>query len=141
MHTFKLEIITPVRQAYAQDVISVSVPSDMGQIQILKNHEPLFCSLTDGELAINDGKKEMLLAIGGGFLQVSGDKTTVLVSRAVHAEEINETEIRKAQEKAKEILSRKVSDAEFAAAQAVLRRSILEFKVLRHKQRKHTSLT
>jgi len=135
---FTLEIITPQRQAFSEEVERVTVPSSAGVLGILAHHEPLFTSLSEGEIKITTGTKEYFLAIGGGFMEVGHDKVTILVSRAVHADELNEAEIKKAQESAKSVISRKATAEEMASAQAMMRRSILDMKVL-HK-RKHRSL-
>jgi F-type H+-transporting ATPase subunit epsilon len=140
METFLLEIITPQRQAFSEEVDAVYASTDMGTIGVLAHHEPLFCSLTEGEVKIYSGKKEYLLAIGGGFMQITDKKVSILVSAAVHADEINEAEIKKAETEAKEAIKRKVTGDDLRAAQEVLRRSMIEFKVLRHKQRRSSGM-
>ncbi|MBI2405127.1 ATP synthase F1 subunit epsilon [Candidatus Gottesmanbacteria bacterium] len=131
---FPLEIITPERQAFAQEVESVTVPTSRGSIGVLAHHVPLFSALTEGEVKITADNKEYFLAIGGGFMEVTPKSVIVLVSRAFHAEELNEAEIKKAQEAAKAVLHARAKGAEFSQAQAVLRRSILELKVLRRRK-------
>lgn len=133
---FLLEIITPQRQAFSEEVDSVIVPTNRGSIGVLAHHEPLFSSLGEGEIKIIDGSKEFYLAIGGGFMEVSKNKVSILVSRAVHAEELNESEIKKAHESAKSVIARKAGGEELAQAQALLRRSLLELKVYRRKNRR-----
>ncbi len=135
MNRFLLEIITPQRKAFSEEVTSVTVPTPTGLIEVLAKHEPLFTSLADGELKIGAGGKQYFLAIGGGFMEVRPNNTvTVLVSRAVHADEVNETEIKKAMDSAKSLIARKVSGDEMAAAVAILRRSMLELKVARRRK-------
>ena len=140
MTKFLLEIITPVRQAFAEEVDEVVVPTTNGQVGVLAHHEPLFSSLTEGEIKIKSGSKEFFLAIGGGFMEVGHDKVSVLVSRAVHAQELNETEIKKATEAAKHVIANRASGEELSAAQATLRRSLLELKVYR-RHRQHAPIS
>jgi F-type H+-transporting ATPase subunit epsilon len=136
MVKFLLEIITPQRPAFAEEVESVVVPTSRGVIGVLAHHEPLFSALTEGEIKISTGSKEYFLAIGGGFMEISNDKVSILVSRAVHAHELNETEIKHAQLAAKEVIARKATGEELSQAQAILRRSLMELKVVRrHRQR------
>lgn len=136
---FLLEIITPDRAAYTDTVNAVSVPTPNGSIGVLPKHVGLFTVLSDGEIKITVGAKELYLAIGGGFMEVGKDKVSILVSRAVHADELNERAIKEAQERARDILSRKVKGEELVAAQAVLRRSILEMKVIRRHRTRQIS--
>jgi len=136
MPKFHLEIITPQRQAFSEEVEGVYVPTSHGTIGILAHHQALFTSLTDGEIKIDTGLKEYFLAIGGGFLQVTRDKVSILVSRAVHADELNELEIKKAEESARKIIAGRVEGEELIAAQATLRRSLLELKVYRRRRQR-----
>ncbi len=140
--TFLLEIITPQRQAFSEEVDSIVVPTTQGRIGVLPLHEPLFSALTEGEIKISSGNKEFFLAIGGGFMEISKEKVTILVSRAVHATELNESEIKRAYESAKDVIQSKAKGEELEQAQALLRRSLLELKVYRrHKQRSHPENT
>lgn len=138
MPQFLLEIITPAKQAFSEQVDMVSVPTSSGTIGVLPHHEPLFCSLTDGEIKITVGSKEYFLAIGGGFMEVTPQKVSILVSRAVAADELNEAEIKKAQIEAKNAIANRAKGEELAAAQALLRRSVLELKTIK---RRHNRLT
>ena len=67
-------------------------------------------------------------------MEVGIDKVMILVSRAAHADELNESEIKKAQEAAREAIANKASGAELAGAQAMLRRSLIELKVFRRRK-------
>jgi len=140
MSKFLLEIITPVRQAFSEQVDMVVVPTTSGIVGVLAHHEPLFSSLTEGEIKITSAGKEFFLAIGGGFMEVGKGKVSILVSRAVNADELNEAEIKKAQAAAKEVIANKVKGAELLQAQAMLRRSSVDLKVL-HRRRPRTSMS
>lgn len=135
MSTFLLEIVTPARVALSEEVESVYAPAPDGTIGILPGHMPLFTSLTEGEVKIRSKDREYYLAIGGGFMEVSKSKVTILVSAAAHAHEINEAEIEKARQAASEALTRKDEGVDLSQAQAILRRSLIELKVARRKQR------
>lgn len=132
---FQLEIITPERTAYEDTVNAVSVPTPDGTIGVLPKHVRLFTVLGEGEIKITSGTKELFLAIGGGFMEVGNEKVSILVSRAVHADELNERAIKEAREHARDIVARNIKGEELIAAQAILRRSTLEMKVIR---RHHT---
>lgn len=135
MNQFLLNIITPQRKAFSEQVSAVSVPTTDGIIEVLAKHEPLFTQLAPGEVKITSGTKEYFLAIGGGFMEVRPKgEVTILVSRAVHADEINEAEIKKAMDSAKDLIARKASGDELAAAITTLHRTMLELKVSRRKR-------
>jgi F-type H+-transporting ATPase subunit epsilon len=136
MKPFHLDIITPDRKVFSEDITSVVVPTVNGQVGVLASHEPLFSALCEGEIKVAMGSKEYFLAIGEGFMEVSKSGVSILVTRAFHAHELNEAEIKKAQAAARDALSKPTAGIERAAAQAIFRRSLLELKVLR---RRHTS--
>lgn len=139
MKPFLLEIITPVKKNFAEEVISVMVPTPDGTIGILAGHIPLFTVLSEGEVKISTEKKEYYLAIGGGFLEVLDNKVSILVTRAVHADELNEAEIEKAKKNALEDLKKTTTKDEREQALSVLRRSHLELLVLRRLHAKPAS--
>lgn len=135
--TFQLEIITPERLAYSDNVDMVTAPTARGVVGVLAHHVPLFSRLVEGEVKVTKGNDEYYLAIGGGFMEVTRGHVAILVSRAVHARELNEAEIKKAQERAQVALKSGLKGEEMHAAQSMLRRSLLEMKVLR-RRRDHT---
>lgn len=137
MNRFQLEIITPERLAYKDEVEMVTAPTARGTVGILAHHVPLFSRLTEGEVKVTKGTEEYYLAIGGGFMEVTRNRVSILVTRAVHARELNEAEIKKAQDRAHEALKRGIKGAELQEAQSLLRRSLLEMKVIRRKRVLH----
>lgn len=134
---FLLEIITPERKAFSEEVDMVTAPTLSGTIGVLARHVPLFTSIVEGEIKIVSDNSEYYLAVGGGFMQVTKQKVTILVTRAVYANELNEAEIRKAEEAAKQILKNAQIESERSSAQSILRRSMLELKVLRKRSNRN----
>lgn len=133
-----LDIVTPQKLAYSQDVDFVSVPTPMGTTGVLPRHTDLVTKLEEGEIKVKAKGQEMYFAIGGGFMEVTKERILILVSRAFHADELNESEIRKAHAAAKEVLAQKGKGAEYAQAQAILRRSVIELNVLHRRKQKRT---
>lgn len=139
MNSIHLDIVTPERSAYSENVHFVSVPTPNGSVGILPKHTNLISLLVEGEIKIETGGKETYLAIGGGFMEVTKDHILILVSRAYHADELNEADIKKAQLAAKEALAQKGKTADYAAAQAILRRSTIELHMLRRRKPRLTT--
>lgn len=137
MKTFLLDIVTPERLVYSEQVEQVSAPSTDGQITILPHHVPIFSSLTDGEIAIRRNGEDTFLAIGGGFVEVTPTKTVILVTRAAHADELDEAAILKAKKEAEEVLARGASGESLTAARALLRSTLVDLKVVRRRRRPH----
>ncbi len=76
--TLHLEIVTPERLVYSDDVDGVKVPGSDGELGILPHHAPLVATLGVGELRIRKGGSEESIAMIGGFLQVRPDKVVVM---------------------------------------------------------------
>lgn len=134
MSTFLLEIITPERIAFSDQVEMVTAPSTLGVIGILHGHVPLFSRLREGEVKITKKGEDYYLAIGGGFLEVTPSKAVILVTSAYHADEINEQKVLQAKRRAEEALAAKPTGSALAEAQSSFRRSLIAMKVMRRKR-------
>lgn len=132
--TFLLEIITSDRVVFSDEVEMVTATSASGTIGILPQHIPLFSKLVQGEVKIIKDNKEHFLAIGGGFIEVTKEKTYILVTEAFRAEEINELEVIKAKKRAEEAIRDKSNLMSLSEAQSIFRRSEIALKVL-HRHR------
>src|SRR5213083_1330145 len=97
--TLMLEIVTPERQVFSDQVDSVVCPGVEGELGVLPHHAPLLTTLGFGELKIRRGGEEEYFAIAGGFLQVRPDKVVVMAETADLASEID---LEKAQEARRE---------------------------------------
>ncbi len=124
-----LEIITPEKVIYSDKVSEVLVPTEKGQIGILPKHIGLFARIVPGELVIKKGDLEQIVAITGGFLEVSADKVSVLADYAVRAENIEVARALEAKEKAEELMKNRTSDQNTIMLEGQLRRALLELKV------------
>lgn len=85
----KLEIVTPERKVLDAEVESVTVPTASGEAGILSNHAPLVSELKPGVLTYSAKGNVDKLAIAGGFVEVSGNKVSVLTDTAESPNEID----------------------------------------------------
>ncbi len=139
MSKISFEITTPEGVVYkADDVESVSLPTQTGEITILPGHIPLVSILITGEVRITRNKEINLLAVSGGFIEIQpNSKVTVLADTAERAENIDieraETARRKATEMMKE---KKTDDVGYAALASQIERELARLRVA-HKHREH----
>jgi len=138
MSFLHLKIITPKKIVLEEDVRSVTIPTSSGEITVLPKHEKLFSIITEGIIKIKKETDEDYLSIGGGYLETDGKEINILVSRAYGQSEIDEEIINQATEEAKKILSQPASEKERAEAIAMMRRAVIDSKLL--KKRKHRVL-
>lgn len=136
MGVLHLRVITPSKIVLEEDISSITAPSVEGEITILPRHTRLFSLLKEGVVTIRKKNDEELLSIGGGYLQTNGSEVNVLVSRAYGQTEIDQKLTEKALEDAKKILEKSKDQKEREDAAMLLRRSIVDLKLLR-KRKKH----
>ncbi|MFH1833098.1 MAG: ATP synthase F1 subunit epsilon [Candidatus Levyibacteriota bacterium] len=135
-----LEIITPEKIVYKEDVDEVIAPTVKGQISILPNHVGLLTQIEQGELIIKKNEKEHFIAITGGFLEVKKNNISILADYAIRSEDIEVIKAEQAQKRAQKVMQEKVSEKDFAIAQSELRRSLLELKVAQRRKHHHSPL-
>jgi F-type H+-transporting ATPase subunit epsilon len=134
--TIRLEIVTPERLAYADDVDAVTVPGIEGELGILPHHAPLITTLGLGELRIRKGGVEDHFAIVGGFLQVRPDKVVVMAETADMAAEIDLERAQEARREAERALEAGLHEgADLAAARAALQTALLRIRVAERRHR------
>lgn len=134
--TFFLEIVTPEKVVFKEDVDEVVVPTTTGEIAILPNHQNLLSQVTSGELTIKKNGKDSFFAITGGFVEIDKNKVTILADYAVHSEDIEIEKAHEARKRAEKLMQEKVSEKDFALAEAEFKRSLLEIKVATRRKRK-----
>jgi len=131
-----LEIITPEKVIYKDEVSEVVVPTLEGQIAILPNHINLLTQISPGELIIKKGANEQLLAITGGFLEVNKNIVSIVAEYAVKAQDIEVARTMEAKKRAEKLMSEKATDNEMRIAEAEMIKAILELKIAtKHKRR------
>ena len=130
----RLEIVTPDKKIYSDDVDSVVVPGSEGEMGILTDHAPLMTMLQPGELRITKGSEETRLAIGSGFLEVSNNKVAVLTDMAVSESDIDDVAAEEAIQRAEASLrDSHLDDEEYATVKASLQKSIALVRVKRRR--------
>jgi F-type H+-transporting ATPase subunit epsilon len=131
MATIKLEIVTPEAKTYSEDVDMVTLTGTEGEMGILPQHMPLMTQLVAGEIIAKKGLETIFLAVGDGFVQVTGDRVAILTDMAILAENIDEAKAEEARQRAEARLAEKITDEEAASASAVLAHSLAQLKVKR----------
>jgi F-type H+-transporting ATPase subunit epsilon len=129
--TLKLEIVTPEAKIYSEDVDMVTLPGVEGEMGIYPNHVALMTQLTSGELIARKGGKDHLLAIGEGFVEITGDRVAVMTDMAIKSDDIDEAKAEEARRRAEARLAEQLSDEESAMVQAALAHSLAQLKVKR----------
>lgn len=131
MATIKLEIVTPEAKTYSEDVDMVTLTGTDGEMGILPQHMPLMTGLVAGEIIARKDGKNIFLAVGDGFVQITGDRVAILTDMAIKADDIDEAKAEEARQRAEARLAEKLSDEEACAVGAALAHSLAQLKVKR----------
>ena len=134
MATLKLEIVTPEAKIYSEDVDSVTLPGVEGEMGIFPMHIPLMTQLSAGEVCARKNGRDYFLAVGEGFVEVSGERVAILTDMAIRADDIDEAKAEEARKRAEARLQDKLGSDEQATVQAALMHSLTQLNVKRRRR-------
>lgn len=129
MAVFSLEVLTPERTVVSTEVEYALLPGTDGQFGVLANHQPLMAALGLGIVEFGPAGKRRKIALGGGFVEMHGNKMVIIARTAELAEEIDVLRAREAKRRAEERLRSQRSDVDTARAQIALQKALLRLKV------------
>ena len=125
-----LEIVTPEKRVYSKSVERVKLPCSEGEVEVLPGHIPLITTVDAGEVRTQSKGQSELLAVDKGFVEVFGDKVSILTEAAIDIEDIDLEAAEKAQKRAEEALAKAEADnldpAEVERLEAVARFAITQ---------------
>jgi F-type H+-transporting ATPase subunit epsilon len=125
-----LEVVTPDRKVVSTEADVVVCPGVEGQFGVLYGHIPFLSALEVGEMYYKDGAKTEILAVSGGFAEVTGTKVTIVAEAAEFGREIDIERARRAMERAQaRLAAAKTENIDWARAEAALRRAMVRMKV------------
>jgi F-type H+-transporting ATPase subunit epsilon len=134
-NTLKLEIVTPEAKIYSDDVDMVTLTGVEGEMGILPQHVPLMTQLCAGEIVAHKGQDTIFLAVGDGFVQVTGDHVAILTDMAIRAENIDEARAEEARLRAESRLKEKITDEEAARIQGALVHATIQLRIKRRRRK------
>ncbi|HKK02025.1 MAG TPA: F0F1 ATP synthase subunit epsilon [Desulfuromonadales bacterium] len=128
--TLKLELITPYRKVLTQEVDEVTAPGAVGEFGILPGHTPFLTTMKIGDLSYRQGPEVFHVAVNWGYVEVEGDKVTVLVETAEPADEIDLARAKAALGRAQEALKTLTpEDKDFRIMEAALERALIRIQI------------
>ena len=96
----QLDVITPERRLLSEQADAVTVPGLGGELGILPGHTPLISALQTGVLSYTQGGTTRRMLVSGGFVEVNGDRVSVLADLAEFPEEMDAARARLEREEA-----------------------------------------
>jgi F-type H+-transporting ATPase subunit epsilon len=125
----QLEIVSPERRAFTDEVDEVILPGIDGELGILPHHTRLITALGTGELRIKKGGTEQSLLISGGFVEVRSDKVIVMADLAEHSSEIDEARAVEARKAAEADLESAHDPVDIARVRAALQTALMRERI------------
>lgn len=126
---FKLQVISPDRIFYDGETDMIEVKTTEGEMGILKHHIPLTAILTPGILRIKNGSEERIAALHDGFIEILGDKVTILAESCEWPDEIDLNRAKEAKIRAERRLKGAEGNINETRAEMALRRSLLRIEL------------
>ena len=133
--TLTLEIVTPEAVQRFDGVEIVTLPGIEGQMGVYPHHVGLMTQVVPGEIMVRKDGREVFIATGGGLIEVTSKRVSVLTDLAVAADRIDEAKAEEARRRAEARLHEKLSAEEVASVNASLARSLAQLRVKRRQRR------
>lgn len=128
--SYPLEIVTLKQAVFRDDVECVTVPGGLGYLGILAGHAPLLTNIEIGTISIKlEGRSDLKMVVGEGFLVVTPKGTTLLVDTAEKKEDIDVERARASMARARGRLASPASEVDIVRAEAALKRAIARLKL------------
>lgn len=124
-----LDIVTPDKPFFSEEVEMVIVRGIEGDLAILKGRAPITTPLKIGKVRIIQDKVERIAAVVDGYISVVDDKATIVTEAAEWSEEIDMARAEAAKTRAETILKDKSDGVDVARAELALRRAINRIEV------------
>jgi F-type H+-transporting ATPase subunit epsilon len=132
--TLTLKIVTPEAETLSEQVEMVTLPASEGEMGVYPNHVPLMTQLVPGEIIVRKNGQDSYLAVGEGFVEITGTRVAVLTDMAIRSEQIDEAKAEEARRRAEARLAEKLTEDDTAVATAALAHSLAQLSVKRRRQ-------
>ena len=105
MKEFHLQVVTPDGLEYDGMVESLLVPSSEGYVEFLAGHIDYLATIGTGKARIKVAGKDRLASVSGGFVTIVDGGARLVAITFEFAEDIDLERAKRAESKAKEIIS------------------------------------
>jgi F-type H+-transporting ATPase subunit epsilon len=128
-NTFMLEIVTPEKILFKDEVEFMVAPAVDGEIGVMRNHAPLVAALKIGVLRYKDSKgSEKRVAVSGGFMEIIDNTGRILAETEELGEHIDVLRAKAARERAERRLAQRDETINAIRAEQALKRAIARIR-------------
>lgn len=126
---FRLEIVSPDRIFYSQDVYMAEYNTSEGEVGVLAGHIPMTQIIAPGVLTITEDENTVRkAALHSGFVEITQEKVTILAEAVEWPEEIDVNRAKEARIRAERRIgsgeNADLTRAELALKRALIRESV-----------------
>nr|AYQ94225.1 ATP synthase CF1 epsilon subunit [Borodinellopsis texensis] len=129
--SLQVSILTPERPFWNGSAEELILPTETGEMGVLKNHAPIITGLDVGAMLIRTKEEWSSYAIMGGFALVKQNQVTILANEAQSSNTINPEEAKNAFEAAKENLEKAEGIKQKVEANFAYKRAKARFQVIK----------
>lgn len=129
--SLQVQIMTPDRIFFNEEAEEIILPTNTGQIGILKNHAPIITALDIGVMLIRSKNEWVPIALMGGFALVKQNQVTVLVNEAESSDTIDPQEAENSYTSAKEKLEQASDQKQKVEANFAFKRERARYQVVK----------
>ena len=126
---FKLKVISPDRVFFDGEADMIEVKTTEGEMGIYKHHIPLTAIIEPGVLKIKNDSDEKVAALLSGFIEILGDRITILAESCEWPDEIDVNRAEEARIRAERRLKGDDGEINEMRAEMALRRSLIRLEV------------
>src|SRR5262249_35753174 len=109
----------------------VTLPGVEGEMGIYPMHVPLMTQIVAGEGAAPQNGRDYFLAVGEGFVGITGESVALMTDKAVKAGDNDEAKTQGGRRRAEARLSERLGAEDTAMVSAALAHSLAQLKVKR----------
>ena len=131
--TLQVCIMTPGRVFWNEKAEEIILPTNTGQMGVLKNHAPLVTALEVGVMLIRLKNEWTSLALMAGFAIVQDNKVTVLANEAESAETVDAQQAEKTYLDSQKRLAEASGQKEKVEANIAFKRARVRFQLVKNK--------
>ena len=129
--SLQISILTPQRPFWNGQAEEIILPTDTGEMGVLKNHAPIITGLDVGAMLVRTNQEWSSYAIMGGFALVKQNQVTILANEAEASDKINAEEAQNAFEAAKQNLEKAEGVKEKVEANFAYKRAKARYQVVK----------
>lgn len=130
--TVHVDVVSAEASIFSGLAELVIVPGEAGELGIYPRHAALLTRIKPGSvrLKVPNQTEDELIYVSGGMLEVQPGVVTILADTAIRGGDLDEARALKAKQDAEEAMKNRVSDIDYAQAQAELAEAIAQLRAI-----------